>query len=57
MLGADESLQEKETQEETEITVDQNNDGDSNIYSRPKRVRQAPERFKDYVCSFIGTLR
>ena len=57
MLGADESTQEKGTQEETEITVDQNNDGDSNIYSRPKRVRQAPERFKDYVCSFIGTLR
>lgn len=59
----EESVQENENRvgenvqnenQDLELTTRENNkDCDSIVSSRPQRVRQAPERFKDYVCSYI----
>ena len=59
----EESVQENENQvdenvqdenQDLELTTRENNkDGDSVVSSRPQRVRRAPERFKDYICSYI----
>ena len=45
------SVQGDENQEPEVTSRKDNNDCDRNISSRPQRVRRAPERFKDYVCS------
>ena len=59
----EESVQESENRvdknvqnenQDLELTTRENNkDCDSIVSSRPRRVRRAPERFKDYICSYI----
>ncbi len=48
------SVQGDENQEPEVTSRQDNNDCDRNISSRPQRVRRAPERFEDYVCSYIS---
>mgnify|MGYP002803908639 CR=1 FL=1 len=45
MSGADENIQREQTQEEIELTTDQNNDGDGHSWTQG--VHAAPQRFKD----------
>ena len=58
----EESVQENENRvdenvqnenQDLELTTRENNDCDSIVSSRHQRVRRAPERFKDYICSYI----
>ena len=48
----DENVQDQN--QDLELTTRENiKDGDNVVSSRPQRVRRAPERFKDYICSSI----
>lgn len=59
-VGVEEDVQNQEMVQEQEVLEaerrSQENSKEStvNVSNRPQRVRRAPERFKDYVCSYVS---